>query len=332
MTMQTAWLLLLGGLLAGYFVLGGYDYGAQALRPLLARDGGRRATMAALGPFFFGNEVWLVAFAGVLFGAFPFLEGPLLAGLYPVLVPLLLALVAGKAAVQLRGRARTRAAERVWDALITAGGLVPALLWGTVTGVLLNGVAFTGGHSIAVGAALASPTALLCTAASGLLFTAHGAAYLALRTRGGTAGRSAVLLGRLAPTAAGAAVAAVASALAVGGAPGNPAVAAVLGAAIAAALLGAQTASRRGRAGAAFACTSTAAAVFAALPWAAHHPYVLADAGGGGMEIGAAAADGATLAVLSAFGVAVVPLMLAYQAAGWWAFRGRVDDRTPSYL
>lgn len=36
MSLETVWLVLLGLLLAGYFVLGGYDYGAQMLHPCSA--------------------------------------------------------------------------------------------------------------------------------------------------------------------------------------------------------------------------------------------------------------------------------------------------------
>lgn len=119
MSLETVWLVLLGLLLAGYFVLGGYDYGAQMLHPLLrGRDGqdsraagrtGGNAALDAIAPFFLGNEVWLVAFTGVLFGAFPHLEGSLLSGLYPLIVAILVGLVVGNAAVQLGGRARSPA-------------------------------------------------------------------------------------------------------------------------------------------------------------------------------------------------------------------------------
>ncbi|MEE3919662.1 cytochrome d ubiquinol oxidase subunit II [Micromonospora sp. BRA006-A] len=69
--MELAWYALLGLFFATYLVLGGYDYGVGLL---LARRGpapGSRATLTALGPFFLGNEVWLVAAVGILFGAFP---------------------------------------------------------------------------------------------------------------------------------------------------------------------------------------------------------------------------------------------------------------------
>lgn len=54
-----------------YFALGGYDYGVAMLVRGVGRDEARRhAVRNAVGPFFLGNEVWLVAAVGILLGAF----------------------------------------------------------------------------------------------------------------------------------------------------------------------------------------------------------------------------------------------------------------------
>ena len=55
-----------------YVVLDGFDFGAGALHLFVARtDGERRQVLAAIGPFWDGNEVWLLAAGGVLFVGFP---------------------------------------------------------------------------------------------------------------------------------------------------------------------------------------------------------------------------------------------------------------------
>lgn len=193
MSLEIAWYALLGLLLAGYFVLGGFDYGVQMLQPALGEgERGRRSMLGALGPFFLGNEVWLVAFAGVLFGAFPFLEGTLLSGLYPLITAIVLGIVIGNAAVQLRSRPVSAWARRIWDALVVIGGVVPAVAWGLVIGVLLGGVSLGAGGSFAlVGSDLLTPFVLLCAGTTGVLFAAHGATFLALRARGRLAERAA---------------------------------------------------------------------------------------------------------------------------------------------
>jgi cytochrome d ubiquinol oxidase subunit II len=76
-------IVLLAILFCGYFVLGGLDYGVA-----LVANG--RAELDRIAPFFLGNEVWLVAAIGLLFGAFPTDEG-LLLGAYRV--PVALALI-----------------------------------------------------------------------------------------------------------------------------------------------------------------------------------------------------------------------------------------------
>lgn len=339
MTLVIAWYALLGLLLGGYFVLGGYDYGVQMLRPVLADDrGAGRSTLGALGPFFLGNEVWLVAFAGVLFGAFPFLEGTLLSGLYPLFAAIVLGLVVGNAAVQLRSRQRSDRGRRSWDALVVVGGVVPAVTWGLVVGVLLSGVPLDSDRSFGLSlAALVDPFVLLCGAATAVLFAAHGAAFLSLRTRGSVAERAAVIarplivvavLLALAGYAAGAISADVRAAVT------NPLAATLLVLGMALALIAADRALVRDRHGRAFAATSCAAALPVPLLGAGLYPYTLVSTVGErfSLTVSEAAADITTLRILIAFGLVLIPVILAYQFWNWWAFRGRVDERTPTYF
>src|ERR1700754_4127995 len=102
--MDLAWYALLGLFFSTYLVLGGYDYGVGTLLATIRGDGERRAGATAIGPFFLGNEVWLVAALGILFGAFPMLEGELLSGLYPAVVLALVGVVLVTVAVQSRRR------------------------------------------------------------------------------------------------------------------------------------------------------------------------------------------------------------------------------------
>ncbi|NUP00820.1 MAG: cytochrome d ubiquinol oxidase subunit II, partial [Nonomuraea sp.] len=185
--METIWLALLGLLLAGYFVLGGYDYGVQVLQAPLARnEAERRLALNSFGPFLLGNEVWLVAFAGVLVGAFPHLEAALLPPLHLLVSAILAGIVLGSVSVQLRSRHAGRGARAVWDVLAMVGGLIPAAGWGLVTGLLLRGLP---GPAVGLGDLL-HPFVLLCAAATTALFAGHGAAFIAMRTRDGLRARA----------------------------------------------------------------------------------------------------------------------------------------------
>ncbi|MFH9132973.1 cytochrome d ubiquinol oxidase subunit II [Streptomyces sp. NPDC017524] len=364
MSLETVWLVLLGLLLAGYFVLGGYDYGAQMLHPLLGgRDGGGEdgqesrdgqdgqegrdcqggqaagrtsgnAALDAIAPFFLGNEVWLVAFTGVLFGAFPYLEGSLLSGLYPLIVAILVGLVVGNAAVQLGGRARSVRGRRRWNALIVFGGVVPAVCWGLVVGLLLHGVPRRADGSFHIGFGdVFSPFVLACGVTTALLFAAHGAAFVALRSAPGVAS-DARRLGTALLRAAGAvgALPLLLTLFGAGASMENRATSAITVALFAAALTTAWWYLSRGHHRRAFAATCAATVLPVVLVGAGHYPYVLISSSRPGMTLQQAAADTASLKILIAFGVVLIPVILAYQTWSWWAFRGRTGRRHPSYF
>nr|WP_052478671.1 cytochrome d ubiquinol oxidase subunit II [Kibdelosporangium sp. MJ126-NF4]CEL19899.1 Cytochrome d ubiquinol oxidase subunit II [Kibdelosporangium sp. MJ126-NF4]CTQ97123.1 Cytochrome d ubiquinol oxidase subunit II (EC 1.10.3.-) [Kibdelosporangium sp. MJ126-NF4] len=331
MSLQMVWLVLMGLVLSGYFVLGGYDYGTQLLYPFVGRDErGRRVVRAALGPFFFGNEVWLIAFAGVLFGAFPLLEGTLISGLYPLFVLVLLGLVTGKAAVQLRGRAER--ARRVWDALIVSGGLVTAVGWGLVVGVLLNGVPMGTDGVVTLGwADVVQPFVLMAGVSNVLLLGGHGAVFLTLRASGVVADRARAAARPLLLAAILAVT--VTTVLGGGSAVTQSTVALLVVALFVASLLAALLLVARGRRGWAFAATSLAALLPVPLLGAGLYPYLLASTvDGRGVSVAQAAADASTLAVLLPWGIVLLPVIVAYQAWSWWLFRGRVGDTTPTYF
>src|SRR5439155_1081545 len=61
--MDTFWYALLAVLFLAYFALGGLDIGVGLLLPVHPYPT-RRAALNALGPFFLGNEVWIIGAAG----------------------------------------------------------------------------------------------------------------------------------------------------------------------------------------------------------------------------------------------------------------------------
>ncbi|GAA4898024.1 cytochrome d ubiquinol oxidase subunit II [Streptomyces coeruleoprunus] len=189
--METLAIALLGFFAVGYFVLGGADIGTGMLLPHLGRDEReRRLVIAAFAPFFLGNEVWLVATAGLLVGCFPDLEGELLSGHARVVVPLLAGWVVRDTGLWLRGRVTGRGG-RAWravcDGAVVCGSWTVALSWGG----LLAGV---------VTGAPATPAAwavtLLVAAAVAVLLAAHGLGFAALRLTGLPYERALRLVGR----------------------------------------------------------------------------------------------------------------------------------------
>lgn len=334
--METVWYALLGLFFAAYLVLGGYDYGVGLLQAGTASPAQRRANLTAVGPFFLGNEVWLVAAVGILFGAFPMLEGDLLSGLYPAVMLALVGVVIVTAAVQLRSRPAAERARARWDRLIVAGSAGAAFGWGAVLAGLLQGVPLhRDGHVAGVGHVF-TPFVAACGLGLVALTAAHGAAFLALRLPPDRAVWAARAGRRLIP----AAVAAIATATALGVLSGQvrqavqqPLAAILLPALLVAALLVAYRAFTRGRPARAFAATSLALAAPALLAAAAIWPYALVSSvdPAASLPVAEAAASAPTLRLLSWLAVPLLPALLGFQLMCWWAFRGRIDGRAPVY-
>lgn len=181
---------LLGFFTAGWSVLSGGDIGIGMLLPHLGRDRTeRRLTLGAVLPLFLGNEVWLVAAAGVFIGCFPGLEGELFQGQFAVLLALVAGWAARDAGLWWRGRGISRGWCAGSDGLVVCGSWAMALSWGWLLAGLLRGdPAQPASGPYAVG------TSLLVAA----VFAAHGLGYAALRLTGPPLARVRALCGRVA--------------------------------------------------------------------------------------------------------------------------------------
>ncbi|MFC3999448.1 cytochrome d ubiquinol oxidase subunit II [Nocardiopsis sediminis] len=168
--MEILAVLVLTGLVVGYFVLAGCDIGLGMLMPYLARTpGDRRRTVSAIAPYFLGSEVWLVGAVGVVAGLFPELKSGVIVELWPVFTALLAGWLLRDAGLWFRGRVDAAGWHGAWDTAITAGSWVLAVCWGLVIGGLLSG-----------GAPL-DPFSLVCAATMVALFALRGAAFGAER-------------------------------------------------------------------------------------------------------------------------------------------------------
>jgi cytochrome bd ubiquinol oxidase subunit II len=128
--------VLLAILFAGYFVLGGLDYGVA----LVSRG---RADLDRVGPFFLGNEVWLVGAVGLLIGAFPLNEGELLSRQRVPVGVALLGVIMVIAAYGLRLFRRTPGAGvGVLDGVARIGGALALIGWGAALGGIWQGGVF----------------------------------------------------------------------------------------------------------------------------------------------------------------------------------------------
>ncbi|MBT2507471.1 cytochrome d ubiquinol oxidase subunit II [Streptomyces sp. ISL-98] len=317
--MDVFWYALVGLLLAGYLALESIDFGVGMLLPLADTEPGRAGMRRTVVPLFLANEVWLVAFVGLLFGALPLLEGELLYALRLPIVTLLSAWFLRDAALWFRSAHPGAGWRRAWDIVLPVTSLVLAAGWGAVLATLVRGLSTHGnGQAVATAADLAHPLTLLCAALAvagslrqGSLFAARGLPRdSALSVRLGRLNRALtpVLLVLLALTAAvGAAVT---------DAPVAVAVVMALGAA---GVCGSGLLQSAGRTKAALLLGAAPLFALPVMVGAANGTTVLATRSGEGeLALSLAIADSASLGLLT---VTVLPVLIAVVLGQLWIWR-----------
>jgi len=192
MDLNTIWFILITVLFGGFFLLEGFDYGVGILLPFVGKDDDeRRVVINTIGPFWDGNEVWLLTAGGAIFAAFPHWYATMFSGFYLALALILIALILRGVAFEFRRKDERPQWRNFWDWMIFIGSLLPALLFGVAFGNLLRGIPIDASKNY-VGDFfyLLNPYALL-TGLYGLsLMILHGAVYLSLRSEGEVSDRA----------------------------------------------------------------------------------------------------------------------------------------------
>ena len=177
---------LIAAMLTAYTLLDGYDLGAAAIAPLLARTRGERsAIVESIGPFWSGNEVWLVAAGGALFALFPRAYAVSFSGFYlPFIIVLWLLMFRG-IALELRAHLPGDMWMDFWDAALSISSALLVLLFGVALGNLVGGLALDAdGYFTGTFGSLLN----LYATAVGLLavfaLVQHGLAYVAAHVEG----------------------------------------------------------------------------------------------------------------------------------------------------
>lgn len=188
--LRIIWWALLGILLIGFAVMGGFDLGVGTLLPFVARkDIERRVLINSIGPTWEGNQVWFILGGGAVFAAFPLLYAAAFSGFYFAMLLILVALILRPVGFDFRNKLTDPRWRAVWDAALFVGGFVPALVSGVAFGNLFLGVPFHFNNEMRFfyeGSfwLLFRPFALLCGFVSVAMLITQGAAFLGLKTRG----------------------------------------------------------------------------------------------------------------------------------------------------
>ena len=193
--MEMLWFWMVSVVVALYAVMDGFDFGAGALHLFVARtDKERREVLAAIGPLWDGNEVWLLAGGGLLFLGFPKVLAAGFSGFYLAMFMLIWTLILRGISIEFRSHVADRLWRAFWDgAFAVSSALMPVLL-GAALGNVVRGVPLdaSGFFNIPLFThwGVDNPVGILdwYTLLTGLLvlatLTAHGALFLAWKTSG----------------------------------------------------------------------------------------------------------------------------------------------------
>jgi cytochrome d ubiquinol oxidase subunit II len=137
--LQNIWFVLIGVLFIGYSILDGFDLGIGSLFPFLAKKAEEKKVLyKTIGPFWDGNEVWLLTAGGALFAAFPQAYATVFSGFYLALMLVLFSLIFR--AVSLEFRAHDLKRQKFWDGAFVTGSFLPSLLYGVALGNVILGI------------------------------------------------------------------------------------------------------------------------------------------------------------------------------------------------
>jgi cytochrome bd ubiquinol oxidase subunit II len=326
MGLQVFWFIVVAFFWVGFFVLEGFDLGVGALHMVVGKtDVERRVAINTIGPFWDGNEVWLIVAGAGTFAAFPLWYASMFSAMYLALMLVILALIIRGVSFEYRSKMTSPRWRATWDWMLTIGSILLPVLLGIALGDLLHGLPinkegnYTGtfwdlltGYGIFTGLTLLAVT------------LAHGAIYLSLKTTGVVEDRSKRLA---APLAWVAAVMVLGFFIWThllstrGGVLPNPIqiIAFLLA-------VGAAWAVRDGYTGWAFAATTALIGGIIVSIFVALYPNVMVSSTNSAYNLTVSNASSAhyALTVMTVVAVIFTPLVLVYQAWSYYVFRARV--------
>ena len=167
------WFALLFFIFGTFLFLDGFDFGAGALFATREDEAERETILAAIGPFWDGNEVWLVVFGGALFAAFPAAYAGLFSRHYLLMFAILGALLVRGLAPEMYEQRHDERWQRAWGVAFVVGSVTAPFFLGLfVANWLLGASSSVTLAGVVVGLAVVALTVVT------------GAAFLRLKTRG----------------------------------------------------------------------------------------------------------------------------------------------------
>lgn len=208
--MPAVWFWLLALLLGAYAVLDGFDFGVGMLHFVVAKTRAERDTLLrSIGPVWDGNEVYLVAAGGTLFGAFPVLYASAFSGFYLPLMIVLWLLLFRSLGIELRHHIDNLLWHHLWDVAFSAASALLTLFFGAALGNLVRGLPLNEkgeffeplwtDFRVGDATGILDWYTLLVGITATTALAVHGALWLVYKTAGDVCDRSRVVVVRLWP-------------------------------------------------------------------------------------------------------------------------------------
>jgi cytochrome bd ubiquinol oxidase subunit II len=325
MQLHTIWFIIVAFFWIGFFVLEGFDFGVGALHRVIGRsETERRVAINTIGPWWDGNEVWLIVAGAAMFAAFPGWYATLFSALYLALVVVLLALFARGVSFEYRGKRDSARWRSGWSWALTIGSILVPLLVGIGLGDLLAGLPinqqhdFTGNFfDLLTGYGLMTGVNLLT------LCLLHGATFMALRTTDAIRDRAGEAARRIGAVAIVVNLAWVVWTLVVIGGGTVPQPSQIFGLI---AVIFAQRLASSDNDGGAFVASGFVLAASIGQIFIALYPNVMVSSTNHAynLTVNNVAAGHYSLVVMTVAAVLILPLVLLYQAWSFHVFRRRV--------
>lgn len=139
--MEVFWAVVVVAMLIIYVILDGFDFGVGIINLLFSDNEEERSKMTqAIGPYWDGNEVWLLAGGGVLFFAFPTLYASAFSGFYLPLIMVLWLLIFRGIGLELRHLVDNEIWRAIWDKAFGIASLLLTIFFGAALGNVVRGV------------------------------------------------------------------------------------------------------------------------------------------------------------------------------------------------
>ncbi len=186
MDLNNIWYFLIGIVFTVYIVLDGYDLGVGILNRKIGRtDQERRDLYYSIGPFWDGNEVWLLTGGGALFAAFPVVYASIFSGFYTALMLLLFFMILRIVALEFRSKMEEEKNRLLFDNLFMIASFLIVLLLGVALGNITRGLELSDGKNYFGGlSGLLNPYALFVGIFAVSVIIMHGSSYILLRFDG----------------------------------------------------------------------------------------------------------------------------------------------------